>query len=354
MSLSFLEKFRARRVGGTAVPDLFGPVGDTADDEDNTNTVIRRNYECLEENWQAQDIALLCPRDWTWRPRRFVDGRDMGRPVAWLEDPEGFPVPLRLAQVGAAVMQAEPQPNGASRLTVEWREVMSVVALATDAFPWRDIEAFAAVLQAKGYRLVMVDRAMDLEARCDFYGLATSARVHTMRTMSALEKQMLAAANGVPTVADGLLDQKILKGWQDQPWTGVIKTHTKIPLHALGMQVLARLQPYQRTPVYERILPDIPYLTWYLRLGPNQGDPQQRVVRIEICRDFFENVVHKDFGYVDLLSRYLCDCRTRDRSYKRNAITLYPIQRTEDVIRAVFYGQEALENRFCQTLGINA
>jgi hypothetical protein len=352
MSVAFLEKFRARRVGGQFAPDLFSPQVVEEDEELSSATIIKRDYEFEEPNWETLDIAPTCSLDWEWRPRRFIDGRDMGRVIAWLEDPEGYPIPLRLSQVGAAALRAIPEPNGQFRLTVERREVMQIVTLAADPFSWRDIEAFAAVLQARGYRMVIVDHPKAIEDRCDFSGLATSARVHTMRTMSALETQMLAATAGIPTIVDGMLDQKIRQRQQREPLAGVIKTHTRIPLHPLGMQVLARLQPFQRTPVYERILTDIPYVTWYLRLGQNSGDPQQRVVRVELCREFFEDVIDKDFRYVDQLSRCLCDSRTHDRDYKRNAITLYPIQRTEEVIRAVFYGQDALENRFCQTMGI--
>jgi hypothetical protein len=351
MSVAFLEKFQARRVGGRFTPNLSPTILSTNREID-TVTKINLGREVLEGDWTPKDIAPYCPLNWQWRPRRFVDGKDLGRVIAWLEDPEGYPVPLRLAQVGAAVLKAVPESNGQARLVVEHCEAMPVIALAADVFPWRDVESFAAVAQAKGYRLVVADRPTDIAERCDFPGLSISVRSRTIRAMSALESQMVQMTSRIPTVVDGLLQQKIRIDQQSDPVTGVIKTHTVIPLHPLGIQVLSRLKPFQRTPAYERILADMTFITWYLRLGPNDGDPQQRVVRIEICKQFFEEIINENFEYINMLSRCLCESRTHDPAYKRNAITLQPIQRTEEIIRAGFLGIDTLENRFCQTMGI--
>jgi hypothetical protein len=77
-------------------------------------------------------------------------------------------------------------------------------------------------------------------------------------------------------------------------------------------------------------------------------------VRVEINREFFEQQQKNkdDYRYVDRLSRFLCLCRTRDGQYRRAAITIYPIQRAEDVLRSQFASQETLMNRFFRMTGL--
>lgn len=371
MGLSFLADYGAQRAGRDEDgPDLFGNETMSIENEASETSIVDLDYEIIASDWRPLDVSKsVPPPDWQGRPRRYVDGKDVGRTIAWLRSPDGSPVPVRLAQVGGVALQAVPSEVGL-QLRAEYRRVEKIVALMADLFPWNEVESFTAALAAHGFRLLIVPPVAQGEnekpnAHFDFEGLRVAAKVQTINAMLRIEREALSNSRCLPTVVDGRLQEKAGAFASDDPVIGVIKTHRDIPLHKEGFRVLQSLRPFQRTPVYRRLVKqkdrngstnaaiEYRFLTWFLRLGALGGEtPLQGAVRVEINSDFFEKTLNTDYSYIDLLSNELCRCRTHDTDYRRAAITLHPIQRAEDVLRSHFMDMEIATRRFYRLTGL--
>jgi len=103
MSLRFFSEHGALRAeAGPQLPELLWtvPGGDPEDENERID---------LDAEVKAAEWAPISPDPgpgfvsarWTERPRRFVDGKDLGEVVAWLRTREGYPLPVRLSQLGA-------------------------------------------------------------------------------------------------------------------------------------------------------------------------------------------------------------------------------------------------------------
>jgi len=360
-ALNFLREYGAHRVGGYGdAPQLIaggapgGPDSDKPSDETNEGERLELGYESDKPLWKPISVRRTAapPSDWPLRPVRFVDGKDVGRVVAWLKSPgENLPVPLRLAQIGAVALRcccgAAGSDNGGACLRCETRRVERVVTFMADLFPWHEVEGFTAALQAHGFRLLICRSPAEGENPFEFERLRARAHSRTINEMFGLERDAMAFSSGVPTVIDGSLQTKSGAFAPTDPATGVVKTHTNIDLHPRGWQVVQDLGPGERTPAFGRDVEDLRFVSWYLRLGPGARElPSQAIVRVEISRAFFENVAGGDPVYLNQLSRCLCDGRCRDGGYQRAAVTLHPIQRAEDALRARFAAQDTLASHF--------
>src|SRR5205823_9895437 len=96
-----------RRAGGSAFP--IAPLPDEQETEEETEA-SELEYETVARGMSWGPINTrpgMESRNWSHRPTRFVDGKDAGQTVAWLRSPEGYPIPVRLAQIGAIVMRNE-------------------------------------------------------------------------------------------------------------------------------------------------------------------------------------------------------------------------------------------------------
>ena len=368
MGLTFLKEHGAHRAGpGDGQADLFGDLNAPPEELNSDEEAVDLDYEIAQSQWAPRSVRQsLAPNDWYWRPLRFVDGKDVGRTAAWMRAPCGRPVPLRIGQIGAITLGSVPRDE-THLLRTETCFVDKFVAFMTDLFPWDEVESFAAALKAQGYRLLPVTAELKEKISPFDYGrLRDSAKSASINAMLGYEREVLAAKlypavpKSLPTVIDGSLQTKAGDFEPTDPVSGVIKSHQIIPLHPRGFQTLEQLGPGERSPVYERIVKPndetpLHFLTWFLRLGALGGEtPLQGLVRVEINREFFEQqqTSKDDFSYVDCLSRFLCLCRTRDEQYGRAAITIYPIQRAEDVLRSQFASQETLTNRFFRMTGL--
>lgn len=131
MGLDFLRNHGACRVRDDDPHPLLLDDGATLTDPEDEG--VDRTYEVPEADWRPRDTGrAAADADWSYRPRCFVDGKDVGRMVAWLQSREGYPVPVRLSEIGAAVVREE---NGI--LTREFALVERVVSLMGDLFPGR-------------------------------------------------------------------------------------------------------------------------------------------------------------------------------------------------------------------------
>lgn len=206
MGLEFLRNYGAQRVQN--YPGLPTMIGDmqAANDEDKQR--INLDYEVARDQWQAQNTAGVAAdttafTEGPWCPRCFIDGKDVGRTVAWLRSKEGYPVPVRLAEIGALAMQNE---NGCLRR--DFHCVERVISMMADAFPWEDVEAFAMELQAAGFRLLICGAPPKDANPYDFEIMRQATYSRTMSEMIRLERVALNQCCNAPTVIDGRLETR--------------------------------------------------------------------------------------------------------------------------------------------------
>lgn len=355
----FMESYGGRRVDGYAhQPPLYG---DSADENDSPDDPAGLDYEVPLEDWKAVDLDLPTSwraSDWDERPIRFVDGKDVGETVIRLTAPGGYPVPIRLSQIGGVVIRIL---NGECRR--EFVVVDKVVSMVTKLFPWDEVESFAHELQENGFRLLPA-KVPKTGPSFDFEEMRKVAQNRSNDEMGVLEEGAIAQDPRIPTVIDGRLEQRMGGFKPDMPVFGVIKTHHKNYLHSLGMQLLYQLEPGQRTPVfqirYRRTTPGdaplaepaspkeiaLPVISWYVRLTGDRGTmPNWGLVRVEAPLLWFENH-RRDWTLVDRLSRTLVEYRCRDSSYPRAPVSLHPIVRAEQSLGALFYPHSFLTSRF--------
>lgn len=107
MGIDFLAVYGACRVRNYEVQPLLLSDGlEMVDNPDNAPQVADLSIEQAAAAWQPVDVRRTPPpRPWPFRPLRFVDGKDVGRTVAWLQSQEVYPVPVRLSEIGAVIMR---------------------------------------------------------------------------------------------------------------------------------------------------------------------------------------------------------------------------------------------------------
>ena len=295
-------------------------------------------YERGKDRWQSLDIRnSVPPVDWSWRPLRFIDGKDYGRTVAWLQTQEGYPIPVRLAEIGATSLADQD-----SQLRREYEITERVLSFVVNPFPWDEIESFAIALQEQGFCLL----PCLAEPSFSFEKMRRAIQNRTKEAMDQLEKQALAWNNDLPTLVDGRLEPRMgAFNQHTDAVVGLIKTHYHTYLHQNGLRILYELSPGERTPAF-CLEKKLSVVSWYLRLNSQGEMPDWGLVRLEIPRNFFEEVINRDFSYLDYLSNIVYAYRCRGTDYKRAPISIYPVQRAEESLGALFAPLETLVQRF--------
>jgi hypothetical protein len=321
------------------------------------------SYEVKRDEWRAIDIKAPASwrlDEWGERPVRFIDGKDVGHTIAWVQSPRGYPSPIRLSQVGAVAMHVN---DGECRRESFIAE--TVVSMVVDTFPWQEIESLAAALQDNGFRLLLA-HLPDGKPSSDFEKMRKYAENRTNHEMRVMEEAVLAQGGDVSTIIDGLLEPR-LGGFDPEvsPVFGVIKTHYQFHLHSKGMQLLYQLNAGERTPIFAilRNKKDdtstqpsagrkLPVISWYLRLSGGSGAmPNWGIVRVEVSKRWFESRGCTE-EFVNQLSRLVYDYRCRERSYDRAAVSLHPIVRAEETLGAVFLSSGSLTSQFYRLTGL--
>jgi hypothetical protein len=342
MGLDFVRSFGGRRLQQyDPQPPLFNAPSDNEEpDEDEVDL----DYEVPRDEWTAIDLKLPTlwrPSDWSGRPVRFIDGKDKGETVAWLRAPGGYPVPIRLSEIGGVEVRII---NGECRRTFAVHE--RVVSMVADVFPFEEVEGFAAELRAHNFRFLPAKPPGGTPSY-DFEEMRKAAQNRSNDEMGVLEELALAREDDVPTVVDGRLEPRS-GGFDalDSPVFGVIKTHSQNYLHPVGLQIQYQLDVGQRTPVFKLSKGRLSVVSWFVRLSGGGGStPNWGLVRVELSARWFE-ARDKDWGFVDRLSRTLYGYRSRERSYARAAVSLHPIVRAEQTLGALFSPSSAMANRF--------
>lgn len=340
MGLEFLRNNGAQRMRD----DINGPLlldnaHEQAGQQENQRNL---SYEVQAEEWEPMNIAhVSLPTAWEWTPRCFIDGKDLGRTVAWLQTEEWYPIPVRLSEIGAVIIH-----NVDGRLRRDWYTVERVVSMIIDPFPWYEIESFAAALQAENFRLLPCKKPKG-GLTYDFQEMRKATQNRTLDEMMRLEKQALVHTGNIPVIVDGRLDSRTGGFDEEQSAVvGMIKGHYRDYLHKEGWRVYYNLQYGQRTPCFSLKQKNIEVISWYVRIDGSQGDlPNWGVVRLEIPIKFFERI-GRDWNYIDRISHLICEYRCRDTSYERASVSLYPIQRAEETLGALLTGSDTIMHRF--------
>jgi hypothetical protein len=348
VSFEFLRKYGAQRVQNyDPQPFLLNDGLMNIEDKVEEGGL---GFEVPAEEWSPRDVTLSAvPIDWQFRPRRFIDGRDVGRTVAWLRSREGYPVPVYLSQIGAVEMR-----NLDGRLQREFEVVERVVSLMIDLFPWLEIESFADALREYNFRLLPCRPPAPTKEGSkggysyDFERMRKSTQNRSNDEMSRLERQALSRACEIPTVVDGRLEPRANAfSDKDNFVVGLIKTHSQNYLHPQGWRTFYDLKPGERTPAFLLVDTNPSVISWYLRLDGGAGEmPNWGIVRLEVPERFFRERLGGDWSHIDRLSRLIYEYRCSDKSYSRAPVTIYPIQRAEESLGAVFMPTETFIQRF--------
>ncbi|MCW3097473.1 MAG: NurA domain superfamily [Chthonomonadaceae bacterium] len=347
MGWDFFQSNGGRRAGGSAFPIPPHSEGQETDEETEASEL---DYETKERNISWGPINA-CPgtesRNWSYRPARFVDGKDAGQTVAWLRSPEGYPIPVRLGQIGAIVMR-----NEGGRLVREWYVAERVVAIHVQPFGWEEIEGLARALQQEGFRLLDAPQPYqegrpNLTFECEPWRKSTQNR--TLSEMTRLEQQAIAANLSCPTLVDGRLAPRKSSFGLNDPMVGLIKTHGKPYLQTRRQwEVLYDLGPGQRTPAFAIQTKELRVVSFYVRLcDDRRGESlDSGIVRVELPAMYFEQTLGRDWECLDRFAGLMADYRCRDETYGRAAISIEPIVRAEESLGSLFAQSEALISKF--------
>jgi hypothetical protein len=140
----------------------------------------------------------------------------------------------------------------------------------------------------------------------------------------------------VPTVVDGLLDQRIETfASHNLPAVGVVKRQLRTYLHRAGVALVSRLAPGERSPAFLINTTRGEYVSFYLRLSPVVLLPTDGIVRVMLSRQYYEESVGARPAFLDGLAYWLCRLRCTRTSYARAPISLEPIVHAEEQIQAL-------------------
>jgi hypothetical protein len=351
MGLDFVMNYGGARLeGGSPLPNQFNsPLN-----EEEEGQQILLDVERSLGHWSAIGVLNVSgwqANEWQFSPIRFIDGKDVGQIIAWIRSPEGYPVPIRLAQVGGVAMRIID-----GNIRREFFQTEKVVAMPADLFPADEVESFALALQENSFRLLPTAQPKNgyQEILANYEGLRGLADQRTRFEMLNLEEAAIAQDAGTPSIVDGALDMHAGGFNKDTcPVFGVIKRHFRNYLHTTGQLLLYDLHAGERTPAFVIARTARPaLLSWYLKINSDAGiTPDSGYVRVEVAYDWFLNQ-HMNWDFADRLSRVLFEYRCRQKSYSRAAVSLHPIVRAEESLGSLFPSESTLYSRFYRLAGL--
>ncbi len=344
-------KYRAQRLNDYPFLPVF-PGDELEEDEVSPEEgEVERDYELPIAEWRA-----IPPREpGPDMPRRFVDGTIVARTIGTLADAQDRQRPLLMAVIGAAALELE----GRRLARREHDAAMeTVLAMITKGLKREDIDQMHGGLSDLGIRL------LELPARSlstDFELARTHTFDGTRDEMLKVEQHLVLDALDRPTVVDGSLEDRLepLSSW-DVPVVAVVKRLLRIRnhLHLAGINLVYALKPGERTPAivlqtHSRPYVFSPVVSWYLRLHGGGGiAPSWGVVRVAVAQEYFEQTLGGDFDWLSRLSGWLFALRCRDQSYQRMPVSLEPIVRVEEHLKALRPSLDAAIGRFTNAAGL--
>lgn len=338
----------ATRYGIRSIDDLpFGAQPLERDDlEDETpERLANLGWEQPAESWRAVEAGGTA----THPPCRFIDGSVNGRTVAVLDVAGGLR-PALLAVAGAMAMELRGRDLRRCGGTVHTESLFCMFA---NKIPSTDLDALQSGLTALGISLV-APATKDLAA--DFEVLRRRTWDLAKRCMEDAERDVLVKSPATPCLVDGLLERRVTTiASQEVPAYGMVKRQ----LYPLLPQRLARLihqlSPGQRTPAFAVDTEHADIVTWYFRLSdPGKAVPTAGIVRISATRAYLEKAFPHPAtrtAEISAVSAWLRSLRCRQASYRRAAVSVEPIVRLEDQLRALLPSLPQLTARLHRAFG---
>ena len=120
----FFTEYGAAVVGSTP-PQPVQPLQD-----EDAPARVHVDLEVAAADWHGLVVPEAPARDGEF-PVRFIDGSQANQPVLWLRAPEGWPIPLVLAEVGAVALRLEGR-----KFVREFMAVERILSFVADPFPW--------------------------------------------------------------------------------------------------------------------------------------------------------------------------------------------------------------------------
>jgi hypothetical protein len=324
-----------QRLGFRAVDDAgflrLPPIdrGD-ADDEQELRTKLEQvSYEVPAWEWKG----ISCIGDAKRRPTRFIDGTLHSRTVGVIRVRGGIR-PLVLASVGAIELHLD---GRALRRHPEGYRSACVLCLSANEMGTELTLELAEAVEACAVRLIA--RESDVEVH-DFEQIRRRAWDFAKGEMEELERQLLLQDADTPTLADGLLERRLVTiESQRQPAVGMVKQVLRHYLPAPLTSLLYELRPGERTPAFLLETQNAQLVSWYLRLGEGAMlGPGQGIVRLSVPLEYLERAFPtpaERSRELSGVSSWLRQIRCRQDSYARAAVSLEPIVRAEEQLRTL-------------------
>jgi hypothetical protein len=349
----FLHDYGASAVGDS-LPQPLLPERES--DDDDTAPTVLADVECPAAEWMPVTVPEAPAKPGEY-PERFIDGSQRMIPALYVIAPNGWRIPMVLAEAGAIAVRSQGR-----MLERDFVAVERVLGFVADPFPWHQVEAFALAIAAHPQlqlRLTPANRPLENNP-FDYEVMHNQARQRIQQEMLNLERLALGADENVPTLVDGKLAGAIhtTAAGKRPLLVGVVKRLKPDFPHDACWRTLLSLRPGQRTPVFKITgvakdghEADMPTASWYLKLagGPRLA-PNWGYVRIDVPWVQFEQR-KLEFGFINRLSRWLIDARCRTASYARMPVSLEPIVRAEDLLKCLFTELGVLRTRLLAQAG---
>lgn len=310
----------------------FGPIPPLelaeAEDEREANARAERlGYELDVGRWRPISVAPGAARP----PTRFVDG-SVTSVTAGVCSVEGTYRPLLVGSLGAAELFLSERrlhrPDGGYKVRL-------AAAIVSNGMTSRLLEQLKSALADMGIQLLALESS-DLSS--NFEVLRRRTWDFLKQEMEGLEREILLARPEVPTLADGLLERRLTTiQSQEQPVIGMVKRNLQqyLPNELEGM--LYELRGGQRSPAFLIKTPHAELVSWYLRISEGPFGPGGGLVRLAVPRQYLEHSYAdgERFHEISGVSHRLCEIRCREESYGRHYVSLEPIVRLEEQLRAL-------------------
>jgi hypothetical protein len=343
MGLEFLRRYGGRRLQPYAQQPVLDSV---VEDDAEEGPTIDLDFERPIAEWRPLSVSSGAI-DADVLPQRFIDGCHSGQTIAWLRDSQSYPIPVRLAEIGGVCLRS----NGPS-LRRESAHIKRIVCLIVDSFPPQEIEDFATELAKCHIHLAPALPPKIGEVRQLTYDLARmEQRTYTQAQVAMRELEKLALDQDTQTLS--LVDGPL--GRLEHPRAiGIIKQHRTnyLGMHPSCWQAFYNLEPGQRTPAFRLSSQSLPVVSWYLKLDGAHGTmPNWGIVRVEISCTHFEQQ-RCNFTYLDRISNALLHLRCRQSSYARAPVSMGPIVRAEESLKALLTPLASLAQQFYHSTGL--
>ncbi|MDQ2914271.1 MAG: hypothetical protein M3T56_13565 [Chloroflexota bacterium] len=315
------------------------------DEEDLDIRFKELSYELPAASWKP----VTCVGQPLAAPRRFIDGTVVSRTVAALTV-KNRRRPALLACVGALELDLE---HGSLVRRTSPR-VETVLCLLSNDMPEEHLGQLAAGLRGLGIDLITSiteELSPDLELlRRRTFDLAS-------HRMEEAERAILLARPAVAALVDGLLERRLVTiESQSMSALGMVKRQVRQYLPNAFVNFLYELAPGERSPAFLLQTKHATIVSWYLRLtAEERAAPSYGLVRLTMSQQYLEKAFADPaarYREISALSAWALGLRHREGHYARAGISLEPIVRVEDELRALLprVGQQVAT--FHRALGV--